>query len=51
MFERPLDKLNRTGITKHPWVIFLVGMGLIAFGIGGSDALLKVFKFLGHSFS
>jgi hypothetical protein len=48
VIERPLDKLNRVGITKHPWLIFSVGLGLIAFGLGGTEAVLKVLKFFGY---
>src|ERR1043166_6105148 len=51
MLERPIDKLQRIGITKHPWVIFAVGVGLIAFGIGGIEGVIKVFKFLGYGTS
>lgn len=46
MIERPLEKLHRIGITKHPWIIFLAGTFLIAFGVGGLDAVLKVWRFL-----
>jgi hypothetical protein len=46
MVERPIERLHRIGIIKHPWAILLTGIFLIAFGVGGLEASLKVLKFL-----
>jgi hypothetical protein len=51
MIERPIDKLNRIGLTKHPWAIAVIGTVLIAYGLGGIEAVMKLLKFFGHNTS
>jgi hypothetical protein len=47
MVERPLDKLNRMGIMKHPKVIAALGLIQILFGLGKLDWVEKLLKLIG----
>lgn len=46
MVERPLDKLNRIGITKHPKIIATIGTLLILIALGKLFWLETVLKYL-----
>jgi hypothetical protein len=47
ILERPLDKLNRVGISKHPRVIMMAGLILILLGVGKLEWLKKALDLIG----